>query len=74
MIPIPEKLIHEAAKRAQQRLTEHIERFAAAYIKLTDIPADEAVMMSRMRDDGTQMIWFERKTNADSEAHTQVPV
>lgn len=63
MIPLPEKMVLEAAKRAQQRLTEHIERFAAGYIKLTNIPANEAVMMHKILDDGTQMIWFESRNN-----------
>lgn len=64
----PEVLIHEAARRAQQRLTEHIERFAAAYIKLTDIPPNEAVMCTQMvpGEDGhsiIQRIWFVHKDN-----------
>lgn len=57
----PEVLVAEAAVRAQQRLTEHIERFAAGYIKLTDIPANEAVLCSQMKD-GVMRLWFERKT------------
>lgn len=59
-IVTPERLLIEAAKRAQQRMTEHIERFAAAYIKLTDIPPDQAVMCHEIKD-GVSRIWFERK-------------
>lgn len=58
----PEKMVAEATRFAQQRLTDHIERFAAAYIKLTDIPANEAVMCSELRSDGQMRIWFERRT------------
>jgi hypothetical protein len=64
-IATPERLILDAAKRAQQRLTEHIERFAAAYINLTDIPADQAVLCHKIETDAnggaTSKIWFERK-------------
>lgn len=57
----PEVMLQQAAQRAQQRLCEHIERFAAAYIKLTKIKPEEAVLCHRFDPDGTQRIWFEKK-------------
>lgn len=58
----PEVIIGEAVQRAQQRLTEYIERFAAAYIKLTDIPPDEAVLCTQMMGDGVMRMWFCKKS------------
>ncbi len=65
----PETLLLQAAKRSQQRIGEHIERFAAAYIKLTGIPANEAVMHYKVVD-GDVRIWFEKKGSADA-THAQ---
>lgn len=58
----PEVLLREAARRASQRLTEHIERFAAAYVKQTKIKPDEACMCYKMQDDGSMRVWFEQRT------------
>ncbi len=60
----PAVLLQQAAKRAQQRVTEHIERFASAYVKLTGIPADQAVMHYKLESDGHVRIWFEKKEEA----------
>jgi hypothetical protein len=64
-IATPETLLREAAKRAQQRVTEHLERFAAAYIKTTKLKPEEAVMCYRFDPDGTQRIWFQKKDLTD---------
>ena len=46
---------------ANEWLRERIEQFAAAYLKQTDIPPDEAVMVFTHTGMGMK-IWFERKT------------
>lgn len=39
----------------------YIEAMAAAFLKFTDIPVDQAVLCEQMGTDGVYRFWFERK-------------
>lgn len=54
------KLFRDISKAEAQ----HLEAFAAAYLKMTDIPPDEAVLVREM--DGFKCTWrFERKKDIE---------
>ena len=54
--------MQEARLRVLEMRTEHIEKLAAAYMKLTNIPPDqcEAVLSFRMTDEGFEYTCFYR--------------
>lgn len=53
------------AKERNDWLHYHIETFAAAYFKHTNIAPDKAVMCKQLGHDGVERIWFEEKKDND---------
>lgn len=60
-----EPMMADLIRQIQKDLVQHIEEFAAAYIKHTSIQPDQAVMVVKhTRDENgdiIQKIWFEHK-------------
>jgi hypothetical protein len=59
-----EPVLKEPASRWDAALVHNLrlEMFAAAYLKMTDIPPADAVLCQQMGSDGVMRWWFERKT------------
>jgi hypothetical protein len=51
-------------RRIMEGRSHHLEAFAAAYLSLTDIPPEEAVLVEQ-RDGNIIRWWFERKETHD---------
>jgi hypothetical protein len=58
---LAKNFMSEIVNAQQESLAVHIESFAAAFIKLTNLPPDQIVMKVRHDYPGTQTIWFEKK-------------
>ena len=55
-------LLNQAYEALQKQQHEHLEAFAAAYLLMTNIPPQDAVLVQQRSDDGmTIRWWFERK-------------
>lgn len=69
-VTIRDNGLHEWLKGIKERFSDHLEMYAAAYLKETDIPPSEAVMVvtTTYKDRKIiQEITFKRKQESDHE-------